>query len=60
MHPHTFINELWNGNEEDEVFVAMSFHESYSERFENILKPAIEAIKVNGKKLSANRVDERK
>jgi hypothetical protein len=60
MHPSTFINDLWNGNTESEVFVAMSFHDSYKSRFENIYKPAIENIVLGGNQLKAVRVDERK
>ena len=60
MHPHTFIDQLWNGQEIDEVFVAMSFHELFTERFEKVFRPAIESIKVNDVALRAIRVDESK
>lgn len=60
MHPSIFINELWSGIEGNSVFVAMSFHESYKNRYKNVIKPAIERIKVNDENLKASRVDERK
>ncbi len=60
MHPSIFINELWNGVEDNSVFVAMSFHESYKSRYEDVIKPAIERIKINDENMRASRVDERK
>ncbi|MGH8857859.1 MAG: hypothetical protein ACREXG_07505, partial [Polaromonas sp.] len=53
-------DQLWNGQELDQVFVAMSFQESFTERFENVFRPAIENIKVNNVALRAIRVDESK
>ncbi len=60
MHPSDFINDLWNGTILSEVFVAMSFHDSYLSRYEDVYKPAIESIKINTDRLQAVRVDERK
>lgn len=60
MHPNTFIEQLWSGEELDEVFVAMSFDARFDSRFESIFKPAIEEIPVDGRKLRANRVNENK
>lgn len=60
MHPFNFYDQIWNGETENIVFVAMSFNEKYQERFEKIFKPAIESIEVNGSRLTAVRVDERK
>jgi hypothetical protein len=41
-----------------QVFVAMSFHETYEDRFQKVIKPAIEAATLpNGVKLTAYRVD---
>ena len=60
MHPNTFLTELWQGEETDEVFVAMSFQARYDERFRCIFEPAIESVRVNGVQLRANRVDESK
>jgi len=60
MHPSTFINDLWNGNTENEIFVAMSFDDSYTSRFNDVYKPAIENIAIEGEPLKAIRVDERK
>jgi DNA-binding HxlR family transcriptional regulator len=58
MHPHTFIERLWRGEERDEVFVAMCFDPRYETRYREIFRPAIKATKYKGKALSANRVDE--
>lgn len=60
MHPNTFIDQLWNGTETDHVFVAMSFAQKYDARYNDIFRPAIEAIRYRGTLLSAYRVDESK
>ena len=60
MHPNSYLDQVWSGEEVDEVFVAMSFHEDYASRFNLVFKPAIESVLVNGVRLQANRVDERK
>lgn len=60
MHPNTFISQLWSGEELDEVFVAMSFSPQYQSRFDQVFRPAIERVLVNGKALRATRVDESK
>lgn len=60
MHPNTFIEQLWQGEEVDEVFVAMGFQSKYDARFDKVFRPAIESIRVNGVPLRANRVDESK
>ena len=60
VHPNTFIEQLWQGDEVDTVFVAMSFQSKYDARFEEIFRPAIEGIRVNGATLRADRVDESK
>jgi hypothetical protein len=60
MHPFNFYDQIWNGETENIVFVAMSFDGKYQERFEKIFKPAIESIEINGNRLTAVRVDERK
>jgi hypothetical protein len=43
-----------------QVFVAMSFSPAYDERFEHVIKPAIESIPVGDKRLTAFRVDNSK
>ena len=40
-----------------EVFVAMSFAEPYTARFDSIIRPAIESITFSGNRLTAKRVD---
>ena len=45
---------------EDTAFVAMSFAEAFSSRWENVLAPAIGRVKVNDKALAPVRVDARK
>jgi hypothetical protein len=58
MHPNTFIEQLWRGVESDRVFVAMSFAPQYESRFQDVFRPAIEAVRYRGKSLIASRVDE--
>lgn len=60
MHPSLFINDIWNGDETNDVFVAMSFRDRYTSRYEKVYKPAIESIKVNSISLKPIRVDERR
>jgi hypothetical protein len=60
MHPNTYLDEIWRGEEVNEVFVAMSFHEDFDERFNQVFKPAIESVLFDSIHLRANRVDERK
>jgi hypothetical protein len=60
MHPNTFIDKLWHGAETDTVFVAMSFAAAFSERFSQVFKPAIEAVRYEGNRLAPVRVDESK
>ena len=60
MHPNTFIDRLWHGEETNTVFVAMSFAAAFSERFNQVFKPAIESVSYEGKALAPVRVDESK
>lgn len=60
MHPNAFLRSLWRTETIDQVFVAMSFDPRFSERFENIIRPAIEGQPFAGKKLTAYRVDNSK
>ena len=58
MHPNVFLKTFWQMEVKPEVFVAMSFHEMYEERYQKVIKPAIEEITLpGGVKLNANRVD---
>jgi hypothetical protein len=60
MHPNVFIEQLWAGEEADEVFVAMPFDDRYHDRFEQVFRPAIESVRVGDTPLHAVRVDESK
>lgn len=57
MHPNAFLKTLWRTEVRDQVFIAMSFEKRYEDRFEHIIKPAIEAIPISGFSLRAYRVD---
>lgn len=60
MHPNAFLKSLWRTEVLDQVFVAMSFERRFSERYEKIIKPAIEAEPISGISLRAYRVDNSK
>lgn len=60
MHPSAFLKTYWRLDLRPQVFVAMSFAPAYEQRFQKVLKPAIEAIMIAGNKLSAYRVDNSK
>lgn len=57
MHPNAFLKSLWRNRILDQVFVAMAFDKRFDERFEKVIKPAIEAETFSGIALSAHRVD---
>ena len=57
MHPNAFLKSLWRNRILDQVFVAMAFDKRFDERFEKVIKPAIEAETFSGIALSAYRVD---
>lgn len=57
MHPRVFLDGFWRNDLVDEVFVAMSFNSSSDERWERILKPAIEEQPIANLNLKAVRVD---
>ena len=57
MHPNAFLNSFWRTEVLDQVFVAMSFDPRHAERYENIIRPAIEAEELLDIKLRAYRVD---
>ena len=60
MHPNAFLKSLWRKEILDQVFIAMSFERRFVERFENIIKPAIEDEVISGLTLRAYRVDNSK
>jgi len=57
VHPNSFLRTLWRTEFRSEVFVAMSFAGALQQRFDDVIKPAIESIVHHGRKLTANRVD---
>jgi len=57
MHPNTFLKSLWRSEIKNQVFVAMSFDKRFDERYEEIIRPAIEVELIEGNKLAAYRVD---
>ena len=60
MHPNAFLKSLWRTEMLDQVFVAMSFEPRFSERYEKIIKPAVEGEPLSGISLRAYRVDNSK
>lgn len=62
MYPCTFYNLFPPFPRDNHVFVAMTFNEKFTHRWENIIKPAVEAVSLPdspGDKLEAYRVDKR-
>ena len=57
MHPNTYLRTFWRPETKNEVFVAMSFEQRFDARFDEVIKPAIEAEPIGGRRLSAHRVD---
>ncbi|MDD5435067.1 MAG: hypothetical protein PH343_06530 [Nitrospira sp.] len=57
MHPNVFLKTFWRMDLKPQVFVAMSFATQYKSRYETIIAPAIESIKINNTPLKAYRVD---
>ena len=60
MHPNVFLKTFWRMELKPQVFVAMSFHGAYEQRFTRIIEPAIKSILLGGKPLAAYRVDNSK
>src|SRR6266516_1359146 len=57
MHPNTYLKTFWRMDLRPDVFVAMSFDERYEARFNDVIKPAVEAISIGNRPLRAHRVD---
>src|SRR5947208_742360 len=57
MHPNVFLRTFWRTELKPQVFVAMSFAEAYRKRYENVIGPAIQDVKVDGVALMPYRVD---
>jgi len=47
MHPNSYLRSFWRSEVKDTVFVAMSFDSRFTARFSDIIKPAIEAYRVD-------------
>jgi hypothetical protein len=60
MHPNAYLKAFWRTETLDQIFVAMSFESRFEDRFNNVIKPAIESEPVQGKQLRAHRVDNSK
>jgi hypothetical protein len=60
MHPNVFLKTFWRMELKPQVFVAMSFHGDYEQRFEQVIKPAITSIRLCDKPLAAYRADNSK
>jgi hypothetical protein len=52
-----FLKTFWRTELKHQIFVAMSFADAYKSRFETIIKPVVESIKIDGVSLTAFRVD---
>ena len=57
MHPNVFLKSLWRLEVRPEIFVAMSFADKYTKRYEDVIPPAIRSISASGETLQPNRVD---
>lgn len=57
MHPNAFLQTFWRSELKPQIFVAMSFDPAYQNRFDEVIRPAIENIMVEGIRLKAYRVD---
>ncbi len=57
MHPNTYLRTLWRPETRNQVFVAMSFEQRFTERYDQIIKPAVENEPIAGRRLSAYKVD---
>lgn len=57
MYPQLFLKTFWRLELEPQVFVAMSLADEYRSRFEDVIKPAICSLTVDGIQLTPKRVD---
>jgi hypothetical protein len=60
MHPRVFLDSFWRNDIRDEVFVAMSFADAFQQRWDDIVRPAVERAPIDGRTLRAIRVDTRR
>lgn len=57
MNPNAFLKTFWRSEIRPQIFVAMSFAESYKRRYDEVIMPAIESITLRRIRLKAYRVD---
>ena len=57
MHPQSYLKIFWRLELRPQVFVAMSFAPQYSNRFKQVIAPAIQSLTVEDKRLEPYRVD---
>ena len=60
MYPKNYFNLFPPFPRDDKIFVAMSFDEIFTARWQNVIKPAIRSVEIGGKRLEPHRVDTRK
>src|SRR5712692_2468856 len=58
LHPNAYLRGFWRNALKPQVFVAMSFDPRYDERYTRVIKPAIEESPIEGRSLTAFRVNE--
>jgi hypothetical protein len=57
MHPNIFLKTFWRMELKPQVFVAMSFDQQNQYRYDKVIAPAINEIRINKVPLKAYRVD---
>jgi len=60
MHPNTYLKAFWRSEYSPQVFVAMSFDPAFDNRYDRIIRPAIEDGPIASESLTAYRVDNSK
>jgi hypothetical protein len=60
MHPRVFLETFWRLELRPQIFVAMSFDDTYKKRFDEVIAPAIQSIQVGNVNLKPYRVDNSK
>ncbi len=56
MYPASFFELFPPFPRDKKIFVAMSFHERFQLRWQDVLVPAVSSIEINGEALEAVRV----
>jgi len=57
LHPNVFLKTFWRLELRPQIFVAMSFSPQYQQRFDEVIAPAISAVRVHSVPLRPCRVD---